>query len=269
MLRFRTGTAALCLLALVSGPAAGDDAKGKAQVVVVGTYHFSNPGLDQHNIKADDVLKPERQREIEEIVRSLGAYKPTFVGVEWPAAIVDERYPKYLDGTLAPSRNEVVQLGFRLAKQSGLDKMHGLDVPGDFPFEPVKKWAQANGRMGMIDELMVAGERETAKVTAMQENGTIGDILRYMNQPESIAANHSAYPTMLLFGRGEEQPGVALLSSWYTRNLAICARLLQALKPDDRAVVFFGQGHVYLISQCLDEAPGVERVDALAWLPKK
>ena len=42
-----------------------------------------------------------------------------------------------------------------------------------------------------------------------------------------------------------------MLSAWYTRNLAICARLLQAIKPGDRVVVFYGQGHIYLLQQCL------------------
>lgn len=268
MMRILVSAAALWLGVLATGATRAAEPASDAKVLVVATYHFANPGLDQHNVKADDVLTPRRQREIEAIARSLAGFKPTFVGVEWPAKIVEERYPKYRDGTLPASRNEVVQLGFRLAQQAGLARVHGLDVPGDFPFDAVQKWAQANGRMATIERLMAEGERETAKVTAMQDQGTIGDILRYMNEPASIARNHSFYPTMLLFGSGEEQPGVTLLSAWYTRNLAMCARLLQALQPGDRAVVFFGQGHVYLISQCLDEAPGVERVDALAYLPK-
>ena len=270
MSRFCLSAAALWLGVLATVPvrAAPSADKAEAQVLVVATYHFSNPGLDLHNVEVDDVLQPARQSQIDAITRSLGAFRPTFVGVEWPEKIVAERYPRYLDGTLAPSRNEVVQLGFRLAKQAGLARVHGLDVPGDFPYDAVQKWAQANGRMATIEQLSAAGEQETAKVTAMQKSGTIGDVLRYMNEPASIARNHSFYPTMLLFGSGEEQPGVALLSSWYTRNLAICARLLQSLQPGDRAVVFFGQGHVHLIGQCLDEAPGVERVDARGHLPK-
>lgn len=79
----------------------------------------------------------------------------------------------------------------------------------------------------------------------MQSAGTIGSILRYMNEPASIGRNHSFYPVMLRMGGGTDQPGVALLSAWYQRNLAICARLLQAVKPGERALVLYGQGHVY------------------------
>src|SRR5947209_14642058 len=86
------------------------------KVMIVGLFHMSNPGHDRHNVKADDVLTPARQTQIQAVTDALAAFKPTRIGVEWPAATVNERYPKYLDGSLPPSRNEVVQLGFRLAK---------------------------------------------------------------------------------------------------------------------------------------------------------
>jgi Family of unknown function (DUF5694) len=251
------------------GPASSSAAASDrdAEIMLVATYHLSNPGQDLHNVKADDVLAPRRQEEVRAIVAALARFEPTFVGVEWPANVVEERYPKYLAGTLPESRNEVVQLGFRLAKQLGIAKVHGLDVDGDFPFEAVMTWAKANGQTATIDALMALGQQETARISTMQETGTIGSILRYMNEPASVELNHSFYPVMLRMGSGNEQPGVALLSSWYQRNLAICARLLQAVRPGERAVVFYGQGHAYLINQCIDEAPGAKRVDPLGWLP--
>lgn len=83
----------------------------KPQVMLVGTYHFSSPGKDIHNVKAVDVLAAE-------------------------------------------SRNEVVQLGFRLARERGLQTVHGLDVAGDFPFEAIVAWAQEHGRASEIDAMM-------------------------------------------------------------------------------------------------------------------
>lgn len=91
-------------------------------------------------------------------------------------------------------------------------------------------------------------------------------MLRDLNSRASIERNHSFYPPTLTMGSGDDQPGVKLLSAWYTRNLAICARLLQEIKPDDRVVVFYGQGHIYLLQQCLREQPGVQLVDPLSYL---
>src|SRR5512141_3216498 len=114
--------AAIGLLSLVlPGLAAAAPAPAPApvEVMIVGGFHMSNPGHDLHNVQVDDVLTAKRQAEIARIDRALGRFRPTVVAAEWPADLVAQRYPKYLDGSLAPSRNEVVQLGFRLAKASG------------------------------------------------------------------------------------------------------------------------------------------------------
>lgn len=68
---------------------------------------------------AADILTPARQVGLQHMTDALARFRPTVVAVEWPAAIVAERYARYLAGTLAPSRSEVVQLGFRLARQTG------------------------------------------------------------------------------------------------------------------------------------------------------
>src|SRR5688572_6748507 len=114
----------------------------RTQVMLVGTYHFSNPGKDIHNVKAVDVLTAERQRELSNVIAALGKFAPTQVAVEWPEQVVTERYAKFREGQLPESRNEVVQLGFRLARELDLQTVHGLDVAGDFPFEAVTTWAR-------------------------------------------------------------------------------------------------------------------------------
>ena len=113
--------------------------------MIVGTFHFSNPGQDQHNVQADDVLTPTRQNQLQSISKSLLRFHPTVVAVEWPAELVNERYAKFKTGDLPVSRNEVVQLGFRLAKDAGIQSVYGIDVDGDFPYEPVQAWAQQHG----------------------------------------------------------------------------------------------------------------------------
>jgi hypothetical protein len=259
-----------CVLPVVAGgPAnAAADAASTKQVMLVATYHMGNPGADLHNVKADDVLTPKRQAELDAVAEALTRFAPTRLAVEWPSKETSERYAAFLAGTAPESRNEVVQLGFRLAKRLRLRSVEGLDVPGDFPFEAVQAWAKANGREADIEAMMKIGAAEVEKATALQATSTVGGILRHMNDPAEIARNHSFYPAFLGFGSGDEQPGAALLAAWYGRNLGICAKLVQALAPGDRAVVFFGQGHVYLLRQCLAERPDVRLVDSVAYLPE-
>lgn len=239
-----------------------------ARVMIVGTYHMANPGQDLHNVEADDVLQTGRQVEIRAVTDTLAAFEPNVVAVEWTAGITDERYAKYLDGSLEPSRNEVVQLGFRLAKQAGLDRVHGIDVKGEFPFDKVQAWARANGRGESLAALNDEVGAKVAEMQAMQADHTVAEILRYMNTPEAVAWGQGFYMRLLEYGDGDAQPGADLVSAWAERNYHICARLLQNLEPGDRAVVFYGAGHNYYLRRCVMDMPGVELVEANDWLPE-
>ena len=237
------------------------------QVMIVGLFHLSNPGHDIHNIQVDDVLKPQRQAEIAAINSGLARFKPTQVDVEWPSDTVNERYPKYLAGALAPSSNEVVQLGFRLAQTAGLKEVHGVDVDGDFPYEPVLNYAKAHGQSAIMDGADGMVVKDVAATQAALASGSIGDALRGMNDPAKLAGDNAFYRTTLRIGGGATQPGADLLTAWYARNFRICANIIQQSRPGDRVVVFYGAGHAFLLRQCVAETPGLQLVEPNDYLP--
>ncbi len=132
----------LCTSALAQQPASGPE------VLVLGTYHMSNPGRDIFNTNADDVLAPKRQAEIAELVAVLKKFNPTKIAVE--ADLGDDRIPKrytdYTGGKHELSRNEVEQIGFRLAKELGHKTVYPVDADGEFPWQRVVDYAKASGR---------------------------------------------------------------------------------------------------------------------------
>jgi hypothetical protein len=190
------------------------------------------------------------------------------VAVEWAAADSEREYAAWRGGELASSRNEVVQLGFRLAAARDLAHVHGIDMPGEFPLQPVQEWAAAHGRGAQFEALLQQAGSTVARYDARLREGSIGALLRHMNSDAEIAAAQSFYLALLHFGDGDVQPGAELNAAWQARNFRICARLLQQLKPGDRAVVFYGQGHVHALRRCIIEAPGVELIDPLRYLPE-
>jgi hypothetical protein len=238
------------------------------KVMIVGTFHLDNPGRDVFNVQVDDVLAKKRQAELADIANALAKFAPTQVMVEWPEATTDAQYASYRAGKLEPSRNEVVQLGFRLAKLRDLERVHGIDVQGEFPFDAVKEYASSHGMQPRLDAALAGAGKEVQNLSERVASGTIGSVLRYMNQSSRLLENHGFYMDMLRYGEGGTQPGARLVSAWYARNLSICARLLQTVPEGGRAVVFFGEGHAYLLRQCVIEAPGVELVEANDFLPK-
>jgi hypothetical protein len=243
-------------------------AAAPVQVMIVGVFHMSNPGHDLHNLKADDVLTPGRQAEIEAASAGLAKLRPTQVAVEWPADVVAERYPKYLAGTLPPSRNEVVQLGFRLAKAAGLKAVHGIDVDGDFPYPPLEAYAKAHGQMPLLEAQHALIEKSLQELQGALAQGGVSAALRLLNDPARLAGDNGFYRTTLRIGSGAQQPGADLLTAWYRRNFLICANLVQLSQPGDRIVVFYGSGHAFLLRQCVTETPGFELVEPNGFLPK-
>ena len=237
------------------------------EVMVLGMFHMSNPGHDLHNQKVPDVLAPEHQAQLELLAKSLARFRPTRIDVEWPKEIVAERYAKFLDGALPPSRNEVVQVGFRLAQMTKA-KIEGIDAPADFPYDKVQAWADAHGKRQELDSLGVAIERRIQQDGEAFERGGIVAELRQINEPGSIASSQDFYRSMLRFGAGDEQPGADLLTDWYKRNFILCGLMAQQVKDGDRLIVMYGAGHSYLLRQCVSEMPGWKLVEPNAYLPR-
>ncbi|HEY1878496.1 MAG TPA: DUF5694 domain-containing protein [Caulobacteraceae bacterium] len=237
------------------------------EVMIVGGFHMANPGRDLHNLQVDDVLAPRRQAEIAAVTGALARFRPTKVAVEDDAADAAQRWAKYRAGTLPPSRNEVIQLGFRLARTAGLDTVYGIDVEGDFPFEPVQAWATAHGKSALLDRQGMLVDQRLAVESRILKEKSVGALLRHMNQPALLASDNDFYRTTLFMGEGATQPGADLLTAWYHRNFMICANLLQLSKPGDRIVVFYGSGHAFLLRQCVAETPGFRLVEPDVWLP--
>ena len=259
----------LPFLLLAAGAAVAAD---PVEVLVLGAYHFANPGRDIHNVKVDDVLAPRRQSELRAVADALARFRPTRVAVESRADAVPGRalasYREYLDGKHEGNRNEIHQIGFRVARQLGHAAVYGIDADGSFPFEAVEKYAEANGRKEQLAAALEALGAGTRAFEARQQTATVGQLLRLLNEPRRIAAEHDFYMGLLRYGAGAEQPGAKLAGDWYARNLAICARLVQIATPGDRILVVYGSGHGYLLRHCAAAMPGWRVVETNAYLPR-
>jgi len=261
------------LFAIAAAAMFATDRVPAAEVLILGTWHMSGPGHDGHNVGADDVLLPKRQRELAGVAEALARFRPTKVAVESLAAglspVKVDKYKDYLDGNLPPLHNEVVQIGFRIANAAGLADVWGIDVEGQLPYEPVKHFAQRHGSpyAEHLDALNASIERQLDGLNRVLRTGTIADALRWLNEPVRLEQHAAFYSGMLQFSDAVDSPGPELVAAWQQRNDAICAHLLKLVRRQDRAVVVYGSGHAYLLRQCVRDA-GFELVEAAAYLPK-
>ena len=102
------------------------------EVMVLGTYHFSNPGQDVVNMEVDDFLAPRRQQEIAILVNALAEWQPTKIGVEDEVSDANLAVADYdqTEELLTTTRNESVQVGYRLARMLGHANVYGFDERG-------------------------------------------------------------------------------------------------------------------------------------------
>lgn len=247
------------------GATATATAAEPARVLLLGSYHMANPGQDRINVEAADVLTPERQAQLQSVVDRLARFEPNRVAVEWSAEQASAAYAKYLDDTLPESRHEAVQIGFRLARQVGAQEVHGIDVPGPFPMDAVMAYAAETGQIGEIQAELGKVMAETTELSALSATD-IPAALRRANDRQFLAGGHALYMGLMRYGAGERQPGVDVMAAWTTRNLGMCARLVQQLDAGDRAVLVVGISHIEPIRECLRVMPGVEVEDAVDYL---
>ncbi len=275
----RIALAGFCLL--LAAPAFGqsltDEVPGVCsadskvvRVLLLGTYHFANPGKDQFNLKADDVLVPKRQKEIEELVKRLNEFKPTKVAVEavYEDKATIESFEKYLKGESELTRNETEQLGFRLAKLAGNSNIYPIDVHlglDDSKLGPlIGKSPELQAKMGELDRF---GKAVIAQIADWLEKGTIGETLYQMNRPEAIAQAQSPYLGVLApIADGDNYAGADMVADWYKRNLRILANLNRIAEPGDRIVIVYGQGHIPILRDFVIESPDFCSVDPLPYL---
>jgi hypothetical protein len=241
------------------------------EVLLLGTFHMDNPGRDLHNMQVDDVLTPKRQQELEDVAKALARFAPTKVMVEAqrrdPGAATLPRYRLFKEGKAEPTRNEVTQIGFRLAQRMGHAEVYGIDVDGDFPYEAVQTFAEQHGQKALLDDYGKQIDAELAATSAVLAKGSIGKTLRYINEPARIVENNAFYQDILRIGAVDEQPGAALKAAWGKRNDEICARMVQLAQPGDRIVVLYGSGHAFLLRQCVTQMPGFKLVEPNQYLP--
>ena len=253
-MRFTVTIAPLVLWAFSSLPAVPlqspvdkPAAPARAEVLVLGTYHMANPGQDIFNMQADDVLAPGRQAEIAQVIATLKRFNPTKIGVERNAG--DTRtakdYADYLAGRHELTRNEIEQLGFRLAKELGHKAVYAVDADGEFPYPRLVNYARASGRSQELDAAMGEfGSRVKAQGQYLASH-TVLETLIYMNADERIAQEVGLYYRMARIGEPWDWAGADLVSDWFRRNMRIYSNVAQlADSPNERVLVIFGAGHL-------------------------
>lgn len=271
----RATLAAAAGAALMAMPASAQNSD-PTQVMVLGTYHFDNPGLDMINIAADDVLQPRRQAELEALADALATWKPDRILVEAQPDTADLHMGSFRADPakrIAEDRSEHYQIGYRLALKLGHSDVFGFDErsgdgePDYFPMESVQRWAAENGKADQFGALVSRVQAIVEEASKDNDRCSIARNLAQQNDPAALKRAHGLfYYGVLGFGDADNQPGAELNAYWYMRNAKMFSKIDLIAEPGDRVLVIVGAGHKYWLDHLVELSEGYELADPVPYL---
>ncbi|MBH8568495.1 hypothetical protein KB206_06360 [Microvirga sp. STS02] len=240
-----------------------------SDILLLGTFHFHNPGADVAKTKTFDVMAPKAQAELETITQKISAFHPDKIFVEWPwdeQLELDKLYNAYLGSqfeqfvnTTYPAKrqnfflkNEIVQLAFRAGKKAHLTRIYALDyTKTSFPFDSVLKAMQAAKQVALLQKSQDAIKHYETSQNQKLETYTLTQLLLDANSPGELTLNKGLYLDILnRAGTTDNFAGAFLVSEWYRRNLYMYSLVQKTMTPQDgKALVLVGSGHAAMMRE--------------------
>ena len=238
------------------------------EVLLVGTFHYNNPGADVAKIKTFDILNEKSQIELNKITSFIKEYNPDKIFVEWPYNEQDELdslYQLYKEGRYFQNdslsdfyrKNEIFQLAFRVAKEKNLKTVYGIDYSStSFPFEEVMNAIEKAGQSKLKERFLNDISKFTLEFDNKIESGiSLSELTYFLNSSESRNFSNNFHNNlMLLAGSSDDFSGPFLTSEWFKRNLYMWSLIQKKTDESDKKImVLVGSSHAAMFEIFIKE----------------
>ena len=241
----------------------------KAQVLLLGIFHFKDAGLDAYKPKYHvNIMSEKKQEEVSELLSFLESYKPTQILVEVKTnnqSWLDSLYSEYLDGKYELAANEIFQLGFRLAKRMGHESLIAGDVSG-------REYDDYDVYKAELNQVIESEELEDrlshnysdqfkqyyTYLDSLKSILSLTEFLLLENSYSELIKKHGHYHVGTIGANdGNLYPKADQLTGWwYNRNLRIFSNIRKSIKGrDERA------GHIPILRQAVEASPEMKLVE--------
>ncbi|MNN00691.1 hypothetical protein D3C81_1132910 [compost metagenome] len=255
----------LCLTLFVASTISYLHAQEKVNVILLGTYHFNNPGNDAMKVAERNILSEKDQLVLEEITETiLRKNIPDQIFVESAFSqkkhlnylyqlYLDNQYSRYTD-TLQSKRSkryyiegETFQLAFRLAKKSNHQEVFPIDTMIEMRFDLLFKELNANPDLKKEFDTKLATSSKIGNETLTKEK--LRDVFLALNEDHALARNKGIYLSLInKVGIQNDYLGTKLVSDWFKRNLIMYSNFQSQLKSTTKTVVILvGTGHAAIL----------------------
>ncbi len=238
------------------------------QVMTLGSFHFnrSNDGSDVVGEKHIDVKTPENQAQLDTLIAALEKFNPTKIAVEWRPRnqeFLDSLYQEYQADRWPLGRNEMFQIGFRLAKKLGLDKVYCVDNRPPMPetlneIDDFQSYAVSINQHDLWHSYDDANDAFNNYMDEQQGELLVLDYLKLMNSERYTMRTKQLWVTGLVnLGVYDKYIGADLTGHWYRRNARIFANVsnLSPSLEKERILIIYGGAHKWILDELFDAAP--------------
>ncbi|APZ47339.1 hypothetical protein BW723_14080 [Polaribacter reichenbachii] len=244
----------------------------KVEVLLVGTSHWNNynsKGLDVAQTNQMDILSPRYQSDLLEIVEKIKEFHPDKIFVERTLVYqpkLDSLFNLYSTNDWGKERrNEIYQLGFRLAKELKHERVYGVDYREmEFPYDSLMKSMKQANQIALMESFNNdIKQYETNYNQLIAEQKPLKDILYYLNDPEQRKLDLSWYLNGANKGGDlETTVGSYLASEWIKRNIYIYGLIQKYTEPkDERIMILMGASHIGVLENLISYHPEWKTVE--------
>lgn len=267
--RLKHAALVLCIAGFSAPAGATEPSSDPAKVMIMGVFHFANPGQDMVKSSVINVMTKENQAYLDGLATRLAGFHPTDVLVECePAdqAKFDEKFAAYKRGAFAPTSNEIYQIGFRVAKAAGIDKVTCFDEGTvGWDAEPMFNYIKKNDPKAQA-ELDATYKSLSERETREQSTLSLAQLLQKSNDAASDRENKDLYIRTNAVDAGHSFAGADASASWWHRNFRMYANVQKAAAAGHRVLVVAGSGHTAILKDLLAIDGQRESEDVVGYL---
>ena len=239
-----------------------------AIVMLFGTFHFAFPANDFVKNQIKNILTDDSQVYLESLALRINKFNPTAVLLEYDQKDnhkFNDLYSQYLTDEYRLGVNEIDQLGFRIAKVSGLNQIHGFDER-DIPWDAEKLFEQLKREPALEKRFNSNVLEMTKDESGAHTSLSLQELFQRYNSPEMDRKNKSLYLATNVVGVDSDFAGADAAASWWHRNFRMFARIQKFAQPGEKLLVIAGQGHTAVLRDLLKLDSNLKSEDISSYL---